>query len=199
MNKSPKGKTRYRHRKKTESKSKLEFIKRPAKKWIGFISRNIIVGFILYLLFSATYDNKNVSGYKWAWEKFIVGNWKVMKEHPEYTFQQRQQLKLGFFGVYVQFINNHTPDSAIILMPSADVVNNVDKKRRMGWLSSKRHVTYFIYPRKAVYELSGRDSVYLDKVTHVAIVDGKGYDKLPYRVRTKSDFTVLPIRLEQKK
>jgi hypothetical protein len=35
-------------------------------------------------------------------------------------------------------------------------------------------------------------SLYADSITHVAIVNGRGYERLNYPVATKEDFTVLP-------
>lgn len=199
MTRSPKAKNKNKYRKKQKSSSKLDFIKNPPKAWTGFLVRNILIGLIVFFCFSSLYNNNKFAGYKWMHEKLIVGNYELMHKYPDHTFEQRQQLKLGFFAKYLQFINKNTPDTAIVLMPSGAVVSKIDKKRKLDWLGSKRHVGYFIYPRKAVYESNSNDSIYMDKVTHVAIVDGKGYENLPYRVKNKSAYTVLPIKLEQKK
>ncbi|WP_297089128.1 hypothetical protein [uncultured Draconibacterium sp.] len=184
------------HKKKKQKKSKYESLKRPSKNWVGFLFRNAVIGLLFFLLFSTIYDSSKVKGYQWLWNNFIVSNWKAMEKYPDYTFEQRQQMKMGYFAAYLQYINKNTPDSAIILMPSPQVVDEVDqqdKKRKIGWLRSKKHTTYMIYPRKAVYADLEQDSVYMDKITHVAIIGGKQYEKLPYRVKNQPKFTVLPI------
>ncbi|WP_297094217.1 hypothetical protein [uncultured Draconibacterium sp.] len=189
-------KRKAKQKKKDSQLSKYEFLKRPPRSWLGFLFRNLLIGLFFFLLFSKIYNSPKFRGYPWLWNNFIVANWKVMEEHPDFTFEQKQQMKMGYFAAYLQYINKNTPDSAVILMPTPDIVNEIgekDKKRDIKWLRSKRHTTYMIYPRKAVYENSPRDSIYLDKITHVAIVGGQRYDKLPYRIKNRPAYTVLPL------
>jgi len=163
----------------------------PAKNRTGFILRNVFVGIIFFILFKGIYEN--TKSYQWVYEKLFAYNLKIIQEHPDYTMNQKHQVKLGYYAKYLNFISEKTPDSAIILMPPDSIINAIDKKLKMDWLKSGRHTSYFIYPRKPVYLREAKDSVFLDKITHVAIVDGYGYEHLPYRVRKKGRFSVLPL------
>lgn len=188
-------KSKYKNikRKGKEPVSKFEMFKRPAKTIAGFLSRNIIIGTVFFISLSYLYNHS--SSYKWLYEKFYKSNYSTIKNYSHYTIEERYQSKLGFYAKYMFFIKSHTPDTAIILMPPDSVIQAIDKKNRMGWLTSKRHSTYFLYPRKAIYKKLSSDSIYFDKITHVVIVDGKGYENLPFTVKNKNKYTVIPTNL----
>ena len=84
-------------------------------------------------------------------------------------------------------------------MPSDSVVQSIDARLKLKYLTSKAYVTYFLYPRKPVYYKYSEDSAFIQSVTHVAIVNGSGYENLNFQVKNHQKFTVLPINLEQKK
>lgn len=193
MNRPRKNNYKNRKRKVKEPVSKFEIFKRPAKTIGGFIFRNIFIGAVFFISLSYLYNHS--LSYKWLYEKFYKGNYSTIKNYSHYTIEQRYQSKLGFYAKYMFHIKSHTPDSAIILMPSDSVIHAIDKKNRMGWLTSKRHSTYFLYPRKPIYKKISSDSVYFDKITHVAIVNGKGYENLPFKVKNKTAYTIIPTNL----
>ena len=194
MSKSPKKKYSRRNNKKV---STFDSFRKPAKNWSVFILRNVFILILFFFIFKNLYDNS--PGYKWLNENFISENMRIMRENPDYTLEQKYEVKFGFFAKYVNLIVENTPDSSIILMPADSVVKSIDAKYNMNMLGSKRHTGYFLYPRKAVYMNNDFDSVYMDNITHVAIVNGVGYEYLPYNVKNKSLFTILPIKLEQSK
>jgi len=193
MKSSYKNKHKNKKRKGKEPVSKFELFKRPAKTVGGFISRNIIVGAVFFISLSYLYNHS--SSYKWLYEQLYKVNYNAIVNYPDYTTEQKYQSKLGFYGKYMSFVKSHTPDTAIILMPPDSIIHAIDKKNRMNWLTSKRHSTYFLYPRKAIYKKLSSDSIYFDKITHVAIVDGKGYENLPFAVKNKNKYTVIPMNL----
>ncbi len=51
----------------------------------------------------------------------------------------------------------------------------------------------FLYPRKVVLESEYDTSIYTPQITHVAIVNGVGAEKLPYKLSSVPAFGVLPI------
>nr|WP_320020648.1 hypothetical protein [uncultured Draconibacterium sp.] len=192
-----KDKHKYKHSKKIKPKTKYSWIKRPAYSWVGFFTRNIIVGVFFYLLFLNIYNHS--SGYKWLNKTFVRSNWKFIHEHSDWDIDQKRQVKFGFIAKYLNFIVENTPDTAIILMPSDSVVQSIDARLKLKYLTSKAYVNYFLYPRKPVYYKCSEDSAFIQSVTHVAIVNGSGYENLNFQVKNHQKFTVLPINLEQKK
>jgi hypothetical protein len=64
----------------------------------------------------------------------------------------------------------------------------------MRFLNSAEWVEYFIFPRLCVGEdEKATGSELFAKVTHVAIVNGWGYDKLHYSPKNRIREMVLPI------
>lgn len=196
MSSSYKNKHKNKKRKGKTQDSKFELFKRPAKSFGGFLLRNIAVGIIMVMSFTFLYNH--TSSYKWLYEQLYKVNYNAIKNYSHYTIEERYRSKLGFYAKYMFFLKSHTPDSAIILMPPDSIIMAIDKKNRMDWLKSKRHSTYFLYPRKPVYKKLSSDSVYFDKITHVAIVNGYGYEDLPFTVTNKNEYTVIPTNLHLK-
>lgn len=165
------------------------------KSNIGIILLKNIAGLILfYSIFNFTLTNQ--PGYNWVWNTMIKSNLKMIKANPNITMQQKHEAKQGFVARYYDLINKNTPEDAIILFPSDEIINS-DKKFKLKLLRDRRKTTYFIYPRRAVYEKHPEyDSELMDKVTHVAIINSKGYDKLNYEVpqNQRQKFSILPIK-----
>lgn len=194
MSKSSKN-NRRKNKKNKKPDSQYKILQRPSKNWSGFVLRNLFIGLIFFMLFNSLFENNKA--YHWVYQNLLKNNLEIIKEHPDYTMNQKHQAKLGFFAKYLYFVTENTPDTAIILMPPDSIVDKIDKKYKMDWIRSKRHTTYFLYPRKTVYYKNERDSIYFDKITHVAIVNGYGYEHLPYRVQKRNQFTVLPIDIKK--
>ena len=132
-------------------------------------------------------------------EKLIGQNIETIEQYGHLDNQQKKEAKLGFAVRYYNFINEQTPDSSIILMPPNDIIKNTtgnykfhDKAVAKGWVS------YFVYPRRVVFEDEKNEYPELyKKVTHVAIINNWGYEKLNYNVSGKQPYTVLPIKKTQ--
>jgi len=107
--------------------------------------------------------------------------------------------KLGKFlpqdYAYLNFVKEKTPEDAVLLGPPANVWNPKDKKLGFSrWMWRKDYTTYFLYPRKVLYDVpQDRDNPLMEQITHVMIVDSWGYDKLNYTVSNPQALTVLPI------
>ena len=105
--------------------------------------------------------------------------------------------KLGYkVGVYplIKYLNENTPKDAVILLPPGDsLLSNTSK---WNFVYDPEWMEYFIYPRLCL--ATGREDEHPDlakRITHVLIVQGRGYDKLKYDVPIdhRPSEAVLPI------
>lgn len=160
------------------------------------LSRNIVVAILALLLVGLLYAL--IPGYRWAVEEIGFKNLNLVEKIeskrrrdnlPPLTVHEKRAFKIeGYY--YLQLINSSTPQNAVILLPPKSVTNNT----RHQFLCESEWVAYFLYPRLCVGEDEKEFLPELyKKVTHVAIVDGWGYDKLKYQPQTKEQETILPI------
>ena len=183
------------------TKQKLNRKKRKAKKEktpesmpkdIPLLNNVIIAILFVILIFKLKDQNP---GYRWVHESLIEANLKTIKKYKNLTFEQRQEAKMGFNATYLNFVKNNTPDTAIILMPPDSIILPVKGKSEFSkHMKNKAWCSYLIYPRRLVYEREKSNSSLYESVTHVAIMNGWGYDKLAYPIKDKSKHTILPIK-----
>lgn len=186
-----KNKPKKQNLKKNETKSSSLF---------RFIISNAITLLLLWVLITGFI--LDINGYKWMKDKLITANIEFMQKSKDLNFEERNEVKLGYFFTYLNYINNSTPENAVILMPSDSVIKSVDEKYRLKNLTNRAITTYVIYPRKAVYKKHfPLDSALLKQITHVAIVNYQGYENLSYGtlISKKSMFAVYPTDLSQLK
>lgn len=154
------------------------------------ILRNVAAITIAFLLIVACQKSP---GYHWVYNDLLKGNMEIFRKYKNTTTDQRYEMKLGFSYVYLRFIKNQTPDTAVILMPEGDVFYPKNEKSDFtGEIRNKLWTSRFLYPRKIIYDKERKEQ---DKITHVAIANYWGYDKLPYKVSKQEKHTVLPITL----
>jgi hypothetical protein len=147
----------------------------------------IVIGLLLYKVISLD------AGYQWVWKDLLVGNWKYIQIHRKANIEERNQMKLGFDYAYLNYIKKNTPEDAVILFPSkAHITEQNGKQKLSNNVTSKNWMTHFVYPRTALYKDEKDTNPLYDKVTHIAIVAGHGYEDLEYEVKEKQAFTVLP-------
>lgn len=193
---NPKKKHKHQRNKKAEKAA-------PAKKKFAlpsFAKNLLILGGVLLLL---NVLKTEVDGYKWVAETLVAKTPEQLEKYKNLTYDQKMEGKLGFAYKYFKFINENTPDSAIILMPPDTVIRpkgqvHYTKTGMNGYTTNPKWVSYFIYPRKLVYE--DRKDQYPElykNFTHVAVMNGWGYKKLPYRVRQESPFSIMPRKMPQ--
>jgi len=153
---------------------------------------NILVAVLLILLIFKLKDAN--PGYKWVHESLIGSNLEFIKKNKDLGFPQRQEAKLGFNVSYLNYLNANTPDETIILMPPDTVILPRSGKSDFDkYMKNRIWVSYFIYPRKVVYEREKETSALYDAATHIAIINGWGYHKLPFRVNNKVKHAVIPL------
>lgn len=161
---------------------------------------NIVGAIVAGLLLSAIFQhhepdqaNPEVhmnSGYDWLLNSMLANNLKTIEENPGKTIQQRYEMKWGQGEVtYVNKIKEQTPETAIVLLPPKKTIQEVGFKSvvELPW------ITYFLYPRKVVYEDDKDKSALYAQATHVVSINGYGIDKVKYAVEKPEPFMVLPI------
>ena len=177
--------------------------KQPEKK--KFVLPSIVKNFLILggVLFLLNYLKENNMGYKWVVDTQIIKSQENMDKYKDLTYEQKMQAKLGFTVKYFDFIKQNTPDTAVILMPPDTVIRppgqvHYTKTAMNGYTRNRKWVSYFLYPRKLVYQDHLEDYPELvDDVSHVAIINTWGYEKLPYRVGKKNKYSVMPIEIPQ--
>lgn len=163
-------------------------------------SKDMIALIISFLVVFVLY--KTVGGYKWLWDTLVIGNIKMIRKYPDLTIEKKWEVKCGFDYTYLNFIKKNTPEDAIILMPSDSALYPEGQKsdfntRNSAGVKNKAWSTYFLYPRKVVYEREKESNPLYTKVNYVAIANYKGYEKLSYKIDKKQKYYVLPISLEE--
>ena len=137
----------------------------------------------------------SIPSYKWVINDFLIGRLDVIRKNRSITFDKKNEIQLGFTYNYLNFIKTNTPKKAIILMPPDSVINQCIKKGYfVKYVIKKPWASYFVYPRKLIYQRELKKKELRDIATHVAIVDYWGYDLLNYPINKKGQFGIFPIK-----
>ncbi|MDR0733298.1 MAG: hypothetical protein LBF08_04465 [Dysgonamonadaceae bacterium] len=134
-------------------------------------------------------------GYKWAYHILMKSNMAIIREYPHLTLEQKNAMKLGSDYAYLQFMKNATPEDAVILYPSREdfFPKGVESPFKQD-VSNKLWALRVLYPRKLVTPSEMETSRYAKDITHVAIVNGKGYERLGYNVKAPVAYAVVPVK-----
>jgi hypothetical protein len=164
--------------------------------YLSWIFKNIVIGMIVY--FAVHYLIDKQTSYDWAYNTLMKENYKTAKKYKHFTFDKKLEVKLGYTFVYWKYLRDNTPEDAIILFPTHDIFcPKGEKSKFTGEPASKMQTSRFLYPRKLVYPNEIETNRYGKQLTHVAIVNGWGYEYLEYTVANKVDDTVLPIKRQK--
>ena len=153
--------------------------------------RNLIITFVLMFVLLLLYVA--VPGYNYAIKDVAIGNKQRIDQIetrrlnfnlPELRLEDKLLFRIEDYW-YIQFITTHTPDTAVILLPPHSAI---DSTPEFNQLNDPEWMEYFLYPRLCVSEDQKET-----KVTHVAIVNGWGYDKLKYEPKERPSETILPV------
>ena len=155
---------------------------------------------LIALFFLVYYLVGNVKGYTWLKERFIEQNLEKLDKYSELTEDQKYQAYFRFNHQFLTFIRDNTADSSIIYMPPDSIIrpdseqNEFYTKKRSNSVWNKVWATYFIYPRKLVYHREKDEIPNFDRYTHVACVNGWGYEYLEYDVpkNRRAKYQILP-------
>lgn len=155
----------------------------------------LITAVVIFLLY------KNIQGYQWVWDTLLVKNLNVMKQYSDLTIEQKWAIKLGFDYRYLEFMKKNTPEDAVILMPADSVLFPPGVKSEFTKESysvrNKAWATYFLYPRKIIYEKEINKNPLASKINYIAIANYRGYERLNYSVKIKQKYQVLPINIDR--
>lgn len=160
------------------------------------LPRQLLILLLSFIFISVLLNE--VRGYNWVIKTMLMKNLEVINKYENLSLEEKYQAKLGFNYFYLDYLVKNTPEDAIILMPDKEVVyqkskSNKFRKQSPYLIGRKIPSTYFVYPRKLVYESEKDSSAIYSDASHVAIINNWGYDKLNYQVQNRVLNTVLPI------
>lgn len=132
-------------------------------------------------------------GYNWAYN-MLKGNLEVAQHYAQTTTDERYEMKLGLSHVYLRYLKENTPPDAVILLPGKEAFYPEGQERIFsGEPYNKLWATRFLYPRRVIIPSELGVTPWSQKITHVAIVNGIGYEYLGYEVPKKVPHIVLPV------
>ncbi len=174
-------------KKKKAAEKKVEA--KPPKR--QYFLKSAIALVLVLLLYNVMQDNPGIS---WIY-RLVKSNLEVIEKNKELTVDQRLEAKSGFQLKYLNYVKKNTPDSAYILFPKYDDYKGL-KGIRVE-MANDRWKSYYLYPRRAISAHNPAfDSLYKEGVfTHLAIINRKGYDLLPYKVdpAKSPEFTIIKL------
>jgi hypothetical protein len=182
-------------KKKDKMKKKNSSVSKPVQSfdYVIWIFKNIIIGMLVY--FTVQYLIGKYKPYNWAYNVLMKENYKTAKKYKYISLDRKLEMKLGYDFTYWKFLRDNTPENAVILYPTHNIFFPEGKKSKfVREPASKMQALRFLYPRKLVYYNETETNRYGKQLTHVAIVNGCGYEYLEYAVANRADDTVLPIR-----
>lgn len=130
-------------------------------------------------------------GYDWLLNTMLKGNLETIEKYPDLNAQQRLEMKWGGGEIsYIFQIKNQTPETAVVLLPPKEVLLGVGFKNshELPWL------TYFVYPRKVVYENDTATSSLYAQADYLVSINGWGLDKLSAPIEQPQPFMILKLK-----
>lgn len=160
--------------------------------YVSWLMKNIGIALIAGFFLSKCLEVQ--PGYNWSYYSLLKGNMALIRANPNLTTAQKNEQKLGNDYAYLQFIRNSTPEDAVILYPSHEdfFPEGVESPFKQD-ISNKIWGLRFLYPRKLVLPSEMESNRYAKDITHVAIVNGRGYERLNYEVDSSIEHGVLPL------
>ncbi|MDR0658491.1 MAG: hypothetical protein LBG18_06120 [Mediterranea sp.] len=158
------------------------------------VLKNIV--YLVLVLFLVRYTLSKQPGYRWVYD-MLRSNMETVRKHPGLTFEQKMQQKLGMSYVYLLHLKQATPEDAVILYPAPEAFKEKDSPFTQE-IYNKIYATRFLYPRRIIRTDEPETGKYAGRITHVAIVNGIGADRLPYPVDPAVRHGVFPITPRKK-
>jgi len=149
----------------------------------------LVVGFLVYQLV------EKQAGYHFV-SNMLSNNYTLITTHPNLSLDERYQTRMGFTYRYLKLLRESSPENAVILFPEEEDFFPPDVEspfKREG--TKKMAAIRFLYPRKLVLPSEMQANRYADSITHVAIVNGRGYERLHYSFPDPGNYphNLLPI------
>lgn len=157
------------------------------------LPKNLLLLIVFFSLFFSL--KKYNPGYAFVFNDLVKKNMEIMDKYKNLTYEEKMEAKLGFNYKFLNYIKQNTPEDAVIIMPPDSIFYPKGKKSNFtDFMGTSGYSSYFVYPRKLVYEGQPKTAALYAKATHVAIVNFWGYEKLAYTVAQKEQFSVLPLK-----
>ena len=116
--------------------------------------------------------------------------------HWNNSAEKKYELRFGTTFTLLNNIAQRTPPDAIIIMPPDSLLLNSQGKTKFHKeITEKTWASYFIYPRKLVYEKEKNTNPLYAKANYVLVLNGWGLDKIHYKLESKIVNGVIPINL----
>ena len=132
----------------------------------------------------------------WAYN-MLQKNLETIRHYSRTTTDNRFEMKLGLSHVYLRYVKESTPENAVILLPGKEAFYPEGEERIFsGEPYNKLWAIRFLYPRRVIIPSELGKTPWSEKITHVAIVNGRGYEYLDYEVEQKAPHAVLPMHLK---
>jgi hypothetical protein len=137
-----------------------------------------------------SFFSRITKGYHWAIHDLALKNLENIEQVKEELhrtgadsteqslFEAKMAMRVGNYS-FIRYITENTPENAVLLLPEGDA--EVSNNSRWNFIYDPEWMEYFIYPRLCV--AIGRENEHPDlakRVTHLVVIEGKGYDKLKY-------------------
>ena len=173
-------------------KKKWQEIKLPKTNYFSWIMKNIIFAVIAVLTLAAVviYSGGDYKPFLYSYHKDV----KTFSHpaHRNATLDKRYIAVLKSVYEYIEVIKNSTPEDAVILYPEYESFFPENEKHvfHNSGVANKMWAIRFLYPRKIVRPSELESSPYKDEITHVAIVNGRGGEFLPYKLSKNDTFGV---------
>ncbi|WP_294618741.1 hypothetical protein [uncultured Bacteroides sp.] len=181
--------------KKTNREGRRAMQKKTFAVYAAWLARNVL--FMVLALLLVRYALTEQPTYRWVYNSLLKENMAVIRKYPKLTFEEKMQMKLGMGYDYLRFIKQATPENAVILYPSQAAFQKEGSPFKRE-ISNKLYATRFLHPRLLILESELEESKYAGKITHIAIVNGEGKERIPYQVDPEVKHAIFPI-VQQKK
>ena len=159
-----------------------------------FLKNVGVLLFFILILYSLRNFNK---GYRWVFDDLLKNSYVLVKKFNGTTTEERLEAKLGFSYSFLHYLKTNPPGDAIIIIPPKSAFF---KKNNNPQFSSEiadyKWSSYFVYPRKLVYEGKFKNTRLYRNATHRAIVNYYCYEFLHFFVPNKQRFAVIPVKLK---
>jgi hypothetical protein len=163
----------------------------PTNYGLWLVKNLLFASFIGFCLLKGMESNE---GYKWAYT-MLKNNREIIRKNPNLTLKKKNEMKLGIDFAYICFLKESTPDNAVILYPSSEDFYPPDKSSPFKQpIQNKIWALRFLYPRHLVLPSEMETNRYTPAITHVAIVNGRGYERLDYPIENKQEYGIWQIK-----
>ena len=180
-------------KKKVREETTIE-VKQPKANYFLWSIKNIAFACIAALLIRMVL-------YPFGEESTLIHNiYKDMNAISKLSFKktsldERYSVVLKTTYTYFNLIKNNSPEDAVILYPdyNAFFPENEEPVFNNPGIASKMWAIRFLYPRIIITPAELESSSYKDKITYVAIVNGRGREFLPYELDEGAKFGVVML------